>query len=157
MSAESMQDEDRESRLAIAGHPIHAMLVTFPIALLMSLLASDLAWVLTRDDFWARMSLWLAGGGSFMGLFAAIVGTIELMLIPAVRRHGMGWSHFVAAMVLISVAFSNWYLRLVVGPQDWILPWGLALSALGARLVMLAGWLGANLIFDHRIAIVDED
>jgi uncharacterized membrane protein len=155
--ATDFTDEERESRLAIAGHPIHAMMVTFPIALLMLLVPSDLAWALTQDDFWARMSLWLAGAGAFLGLFAAIIGTVELMLVPAVRRHGMGWSHFVAAMALISVAFSNWYLRLVVGPADWIMPWGLALSALGAMLVAIAGWLGANLIFDHRIAILDEE
>ena len=149
-------DAERESRLAISGHPIHAMLVTFPIALLTLVLPSDLAWALTQDAFWARMSLWLVGAGAIMGLFAAIIGTIELLLIPAVRRHGMGWSHFVSAMALISVAFSNWYLRLVEGVDEWILPWGLALSALGALLVMMAGWLGANLIFDHRIAIADE-
>lgn len=150
-------DAERESRLSISGHPIHAMLVTFPIALLTLVLPSDLAWVLTQDDFWARMSLWLVGAGAVMGLFAAIIGTIELLLIPAVRRHGMGWSHFVAAMVLLSVAFSNWYLRLEAGAEAWILPWGLALSALGAGLVMMAGWLGANLIFDQRIAIMDEE
>ncbi len=150
-------DADRESRLAISGHPIHAMLVTFPIALLTLVLPSDLAWVFTRDDFWARMSLWLVGAGAIMGLFAAAIGTIELMLIPAVRRHAMGWNHFVAAMALLSIGFSNWYLRLEVGVEQWILPWGVALSALGAALVMVAGWLGANLIFDHKIAITDEE
>jgi uncharacterized membrane protein len=155
--SEQFTEGERESRLAIAGHPIHAMLVTFPIALITSLLPSDLAWVLTQDAFWARASLWLAGTGAIMGLFAAIIGTLELLLIPAVRRHGMGWSHFVAAMVLIAVAFSNWYLRLEAGAEEWILPWGLALSVLGAGLVMVAGWLGANLIFDHRIAITDEE
>lgn len=150
-------DAERESRLAISGHPIHAMLVTFPIALLTLVLPSDLAWALTQDGFWARISMWLVGAGAIMGLFAAIIGTIELLLIPAVRRHGMGRSHFVASMVLISLAFLNWYLRLVTGSEEWILPWGLALSALGTVLVMMAGWLGANLTFDHRIAITDEE
>ena len=132
------------------------MLVTFPIAFLLALIPSDLAWILTGDDFWARLSIWLAAGGAFMGLIAGIAGTIELLAIPGVRRRGASWSHFVAAITLISVAFANWFLRLA-DPAGTILPWGLALSVLGGILVGFAGWLGGNLVFEHQIGVVGED
>lgn len=142
--------------MAIAGHPLHAMMVTFPIAFLMSVAATDVVWIISQDPFWARLSLWLVGAGAISGSAAALAGTVELLLIPGVRRRGVSWSHFVAGITLISVAFTNWYLRLA-GSEDMILPWGFALSLLGAVLVGIAGWLGANLVFDHRIGIIDHD
>ena len=149
-------DDDLESRVAIAGHPLHAMMVTFPIAFLIAVAASDLAWVFLQDDFWARMSLWLVGAGAVTGLAAGLAGTIELLIIPGVRRRGASWSHFVAAITLISIAFTNWFLRLA-GPEEMILPWGLMLSLLGAVMVGVSGWLGANLVFEHQIGVVDDD
>jgi uncharacterized membrane protein len=156
MVKEPRRDDDRASRVAIAGHPVHAMLVTFPIAFLTTLVATDLAWILTGDYFWLRLSLWLVGGGAIMGVVAGLAGTIELLLIPGVRRRGVSWSHFVAAVTLISVAFTNWFLR-IVGTDELIVPWALSLTILGALLVSLSGWLGGSLVFDHRIGIVDDD
>lgn len=156
MVQEPRSDDLHSSRIAIAGHPIHAMLVAFPIAFLTTLVATDVAWVLTRDDFWLRLSLWLVGSGAVMGALAGIAGTIELLLIPGVRRRGVSWSHFVAAVTLISVAFTNWFLRLV-GSEDLVVPWALSLTVLGVLLVALAGWLGGSLVFDHRIGVVDDD
>ncbi len=156
MVKEPQPDDDRASRVAIAGHPIHAMLVTFPIAFLMTLVATDMAWLVTGDFFWLRLSMWLVGGGAVMGAVAGLAGTIELLLIPGVRRRGVSWSHFVAAVMLISVAFTNWCLRLI-GGGELIVPWALTLTLLGALLVAMAGWLGGNLVFDHRIGIVDDD
>jgi uncharacterized membrane protein len=156
MPIEPRSDDDRESVLAIAGHPVHAMMVTFPIAFLFSVALTDLAWIVLQDDFWARLSLWLVGAGAATGLAAGVVGALELLLIPGVRRRGVSWSHFIAAMTLISVAFTNWYLRLA-GQTEMILPWGFMLSVLGALLVAVAGWLGASLVFDHKIGIIQED
>lgn len=156
MPAEPSAHDDKESRVAVAGHPLHPMLVTFPIAFLIAIVPSDLAWVLTGDDFWARVSLWLAAGGSVMGLIAGLAGTVELLAIPGVRRRGASWSHFLAAIMLISVAFTNWFVRLA-GQTEMILPWGLTLSLLGAVLVGVAGWLGGNLVFEHQIAVIEDD
>lgn len=142
--------------VAVAGHPLHPMLVTFPIALLLCALGSDLAFWWTVDPFWARMSLWLLGGGTLMGLVAGLSGTVELLAISGVRRRAVGWSHFVSAVMLLSVGFTNWLWRLE-DPAAAILPLGLALSALGALLVAVAGWLGGKLVFEHQIGVVDED
>ena len=149
-------DDNLASRVAVAGHPLHAMMVAFPIAFLTAAVGTDLAWIVLQDAFWARMSLWLIGAGAFMGLLAGVAGTIELLLIPGVRRRGASWSHFVAAIMLLSVAFTNWFWRLDQG-NDAILPWGLALTLLAAAFVGVAGWLGGNLVFDHQIGIIQED
>ena len=132
------------------------MLVTFPIAFLLAMVPADIAWVLTGDEFWARLALWMAGAGFVMGTIAGIAGTIELLIIPGVRRRGASWSHFIAAVTLLSVAFTNWYLRLA-DPQALIVPLGLSLSVLGALLTGVAGWLGGNLVFEHQIGVVHDD
>lgn len=144
------------STMAVRGHPIHPMTVTFPIALLTTALASDLAYWYEGDPFWARMSLWMVGLGTLGGAVAGAVGAVELLAVPGIRRRGAAWNHFVAAVMLLSVGFANWRLRLPDAAAG-VLPWGLYLSGLGAVLVGIAGWLGGKLVFHHQIGIVTDD
>lgn len=132
------------------------MLVPFPIAFLLALLAADVAWWWWQDPFWPRMSLWLAGAGAFMGVVAGIVGTVELLSVRNIRRRVAAWSHFVIAVMLLSVSIANWGLRLD-DAEAHVLPWGIYLSGLGAVLVGLAGWLGGTLVFEHQVGVLDED
>lgn len=144
------------TRVHFFGHPAHAMLVPFPIAFLVSVLASDMAWWYYGDPFWARMSLWLAGGGALSGIVAGAVGAMELLSVRDIRRRAAAWSHFVVAVMLLSVGMANWGLRLA-DAQANIVPMGLYLSGLGLLLVAVAGWLGATLVFEHRVGVLDED
>lgn len=144
------------TRVAFFGHPAHAMLVPFPIAFLVSVLASDLAWWYWGDPFWARVSLWLAGAGALTGIFAGAVGTAELLAVRDIRRRAAAWSHFVVAVMLLSVGVANWGLRLS-DMQAHIVPLGLYLSGLGVLLVGVAGWLGGTLVFEHQVGVLDED
>jgi uncharacterized membrane protein len=148
-------EEGAPSAVAVAGHPIHPMMVTFPIAFLTTVLASDLAFVFFGDPFWARMSLWLLGIGAFGGIGAGIAGAVEVLVVEGIRRRAAAWSHFVAAVMLLSVAFANWVLRLD-DAEAAVTPWGLYLSALGVLMVGLAGWLGGKLVFHHQLGIETE-
>jgi uncharacterized membrane protein len=150
-------DEPTPSAVHVAGHPIHPMLITFPVAFLTSVLGTDIVFVLTGEPFWASVSLLLVAVGTVMGILAGIAGTVEVLAVPGIRRRGVSWAHFVAAVMLLSVAFANWMLR-IGAPEHAVVPWGLYLSAVGAALVGFAGWLGGRLVFEHRIGIVsDED
>ena len=62
---------DTETRVAVAGHPIHAMLVAFPIALTFCTLGADLFYWWTGDGFWTRVALWAIGAAFLMGLLGA--------------------------------------------------------------------------------------
>lgn len=144
--------ENAHTAVALGSHPLHPMVVPFPIAFLITALATDLAFLITGDDFWPRLSLWLLGGGTFMGVVAGLIGAAELLIIPSIRRRAAAWSHFVVAVMLLSVAFLNWFMR-------WsdtvaaIFPWGLGLSFLGLLLVSVAGWLGGKLVFEERVGV----
>jgi uncharacterized membrane protein len=61
-----------KSTAQIAGHPIHPMLIPFPIACFVLTLISDLGFWRTSNDFWASASLWLLGIGLIMAALAAV-------------------------------------------------------------------------------------
>lgn len=144
------------TKVAVIKHPLHPMTVHFSIAFLFAAVPSDLAYLYWGDPFWARMSLWLVGAGAVGGIVAGIVGTGELLAVEGIRNRAAAWNHFVAAVVMISVAFANWMLR-IGDPEGAILPWGLYLSFFNAPLVALAGWLGGGLVYHHQVGILDED
>ncbi len=139
-----------ESRIAIAGHPLHAMLVAFPIALTMSVLGADLLYWWTGDGFWARTAGWAAFGAFLMGLAAGVTGTIELLAVQGIRNRSASWTHFILAVMLLSIMGANWGYR--VGDHEAaILPVGLLLSFVAAGLTFVTGWHGGKLVFDYQI------
>ena len=74
------------STAAVLGHPIHPMLVPFPLAFLVGALATDLAASATRDPFWSRASAWLLGAGAVTGVLAGAVGSIDYLHGPPRAR-----------------------------------------------------------------------
>lgn len=141
------------SRIALAGHPVHAMLVTFPIALVVATLGADILWWLTADTFFTRVGLWTSGWGFGMGVLAGIAGTAELLAGKGIRRRPESWTHAVAAMMLLAIIGANWGYRLF-DPQEAILPWGVVLSLVGLIFVGTAGWQGGKLVFEHQIGVM---
>lgn len=139
-----------ESRIAVAGHPIHAMFVTFPIALTMCTLGADGFYWWTGDVFWARAALWASGMAFLFGLVAGLSGTVELLLVPGIRARAASWTHFVIAVMLLSILGANWGYRLT-GYEQAVLPWGLLLSAFAALFTAITGWHGGKLVFEYQI------
>ena len=144
------------SFIALAGHPVHAMLVAFPIAYLLGALASDAAFWWTGDPFWARASLWIIGSGLLIGTLAALAGMLDFLLVRKIRRHVTSWSHFLAGVMLLALTAANWWLR-VPDPESGLLPWGMFLSGVSALSLSAAGWLGGKLVFEHNVGIGEED
>jgi uncharacterized membrane protein len=147
--------ESTHSAVAIAGHPIHAMMISFPVAFVFGGLASDLAFWWTEDPFWARFSLWTIGAGFVMGTLAGLAGTLDFLIVHKIRRHIASWSHFIAAIMLISLIAANWWQR-VDTPEAAILPWGLFMSAVSAMSLSIVGWFGGKLVFHHSIGSDNE-
>ena len=71
---EEVTKHDSSSTIAVAGHPIHAMMVTFPIALVISTLGCDVFYWYTADPFWTRAALWASGFAFWLGIAASIAG-----------------------------------------------------------------------------------
>jgi len=143
---------DVGSAIALVGHPIHVIMVHFPIAFAVATLGVDVFYWFSGDAFWARVGIWSTGMAFWSGVAASIVGTGELLLVRGIRLLEASWSHAVAAMTLVAIVGANWGLRLI-DPAS-ILPHGLALSALASVMVGFAGWHGGKLVFDHGVGIL---
>lgn len=139
-----------ESRIAILGHPIHAMSVAFPVALTFCAFGADGLYWWTGDVFWARAALWAAGTGFLFGMFAGLSGTAELLLVSGIRARAAAWTHFIIAVTLLALLGANWGYRLG-GYEQAVLPYGILLSALSVGVVGFTGWHGGKLVFDYGL------
>lgn len=148
---EAIEREGTGSVVALVGHPIHAMMVHFPIALVIATLGSDVFYWITADEFFLRTGLWAAAFAFITGIAAAIAGTAELVLVRGIRIRVASWTHATAAMTLISIMAANWGVRLIEAP---VLPHGLALSVLAAIFTGVAGWHGGKLVLDHGVGVM---
>lgn len=147
--------DSTHSAFSIAGHPIHAMLVSFPVAFTLGGLATDLAFWWSGDVFWARASLWMIGASFIMGSLAGLAGTLDFIMVHKIRRHVASWSHFIAAVMLISLIAANWWYR--VSDHEAVLPWGLFMSGVSALSLSVVGWFGGKLVFHHNIGTDPEE
>ncbi len=147
------RDSGVPSTVAIAGHPLHPLIVTFPIAFLTAVLMTDLAYWFSGDFFWARASFWLISAGIVTALLAMVTGLLDFLKIERVRQHSAGWIHLIGNVAVILLSLVNLFLR-------WgdrvaaILPAGLILSLVVATILGVTGWYGAELVFRHKVAVI---
>lgn len=128
------------------------MLIPFPIALLLAAFGADLAFAASRDPFFARAALWLAGTGALTAMAAAAFGLADFLTIERAREHRIGWVHAIGAGTTIVLAVTSWLLR-VGDPAAAAVPWGLAASGLVAASLLVTGWAGGDLPYRHLIGV----
>jgi uncharacterized membrane protein len=146
------QDSGIPSTVAIAGHPLHPLLVTFPITFLVTALGTDIGYWWTKNPFWAEVSVWLIGAGLLTAVLAAITGILDFVRIGRVRKRQAGWFHLignVAALIAIINLAVRWN-----NPIDGVLPTGLALSLVVSAILGITSWYGGELVYRHKIAVV---
>ena len=68
-----------QSTAKIAGHPIHPMLIPFPIAFFVSAFVCDIVFGVTANAMWSTAALWLIGAGVVMALLAALAGLTDVV------------------------------------------------------------------------------
>lgn len=146
------EQESILSRVRIGRHPLHPMVVHFPVAALIGLAGTDLAFVLSADLFWARAGLWLAGVGAAGGWVASSIGIIDLVTVRRIRWLITAWCHAILAVMLLSLATMNWLLRFD-DMAAHLLPWGLSLSLASVALIGVTSALGGQLVYEHAVGV----
>jgi uncharacterized membrane protein len=145
-----------KSTASIAGHPIHPMLVPFPIAFFVAAFICDLIYWRSGNPGWVTATLWLLGGGLIMAALAAIVGLIEVLGEPRMRELNDAWYHAGGNVLVVLIEAYNWYSRYASGAEA-VLPMGLILSLIATGLLLFTGWKGGELVFRHRVGVIDEE
>lgn len=144
------------STAAIAGHPIHPMLVPLPIAFLIATFLCDLVFWRTVDDSWANAAMWLLGAGLVGAALAAMAGFIDFAGDQRVRQLRDAWLHMIGNVTAVVLSLVSFYLRWRYGAAEAVLPWGIWLSAVVVGLLAFNGWKGGELVFRHKVGVADE-
>ncbi len=143
-----------ESRARLFGHPIHQMLIVFPLGLLATALVFDAIQLITGNGFWSLLAYWMMAAGIVSGLLAAPFGLVDWLAIPGgTRAKRVGALHGGGNVVVLFLYLVSWLMR-GGNPSAPELP-ALVIAFLGGGLAMITGWLGGELV--DRLAVgVDE-
>ncbi len=142
-----------ESRAKAAGHPIHPMLIVFPLGLLATAVVFDILFLITGNENFPVASFWMITAGIIGGLAAAIFGLIDWLAIPGgTRAKSVGLTHGLGNFTIVVLFTISWLLR---RNNEAFAPDTLALilSFAGALLALYTGWLGGELIYRLGMAV----
>lgn len=136
---------------SIAGHPIHAMLIVFPVGLLVFSLVCDLISLgSSHPDTWALVALYTMGGGVISALIVAVPGLIDLLSLrnPATKRIAV--IHMSINLTVVALFVINWWMR-SNGSGNTGTP--LILSIIAIALLAISGWLGGQMVHVHGVGV----
>ena len=143
-----------KSTLQIAGHPIHPMLIPFPIAFFVGAFVCDLAFWGTGNSMWATGALWLIGAGLIMAALAAVAGLTDFLGDQRIRDLSDAWWHAGGNVVAVLVELVSWYMRYSQGTAA-VLPTGLVLSLIVVCILLFTGWKGWAMVYRGRVGIAE--
>ena len=150
---QTSSDRDRpRSTASLFGHPIHPLLVPFPVVCFIGAFVTDIAYTRSYNLQWQYFSIWLLAAGLLVGGLAAMVGFIDYFGDSRVRRARPANWH-------MGINLLAWVLSLInafVHSRDgWtaVVPEGLILSGIVVLLLLVSGWLGQSLVYRHGVGV----
>jgi uncharacterized membrane protein len=143
-----------ESRLKLAGHPLHQMLIVFPLGLLATSVVFDVIFLVTDNATWTQAAYYMIGAGVITGLFAAVPGTVDWLAIPrGTRAKRIGLIHGLGNVTVVALFAISWFLRRdnpTLPPTEAVVA-----GLLGAGISIVTGWLGGELV--DRLGVGVDD
>jgi uncharacterized membrane protein len=144
------------SKVNIAGHPVHSMLVSFPIAFYTATVVALVIYGGTGNPFWYHAAFWACLGGVVMAVTAGTVGFIDMMALPERSpARDTGLKH----MAFNLLALGLFAIDAIVLGVDWYstgplhFGWPLVLGLLGLASLAVAGSLGWRLVQTHHVGV----
>jgi uncharacterized membrane protein len=123
------------STASIAGHPIHPMLIPFPVAFFVATLVCDVVFWRNGNGTVATAAIWLLGAGLVMAALAAVAGLTDVLGEERIRSLNDAWWHAGTAAIV---------------------PKGLVLSLIAVAGLLFTGWKGWEMVYRHRVGVADE-
>ena len=139
-------------KINLLGHPVHPMVIVFPLGLLPASVACDVIYLVRGGAHWAHMAYWLIAAGVLSGLFAAIFGFADWLALPAgTRAKRIGLLHAGVMDVVIVLFAISWWLRRANpdAPTNLVI----GLSVIAVCFGVLGGWLGGELVYRLSVGV----
>jgi uncharacterized membrane protein len=145
-----------DSHAKALGHPIHPMLIVYPLGLLSTAVIFDICYLITDRDGFPVAAAYAIAAGVIGGLVAAVFGLIDWLAIPAdTRAKRIGLVHGLGNVVVTALFVVSWLLRWRA--DDWT-PNAVALACgfVGVALAAVTGWLGGELVDRLGVGVDDN-
>jgi uncharacterized membrane protein len=143
------------SKVKIAGHPVHPMLIAFPVAFYTAALASFITYNANANPFWFRVGIVANAAGVGMAVLAALPGFIDWLNIPSdTRAKRTGMVHMVSNVIVLALFAINLYMQW--GKWNDTAPSlgsALILTGAGFLITLIAGFYGWTLVQTHHVGV----
>jgi uncharacterized membrane protein len=140
------------AKARLLGHPIHPMLIVFPLGLFTVAAIFDIIYISTHNGHLADLSYWMIASGIIGGLIAAVFGLIDWLGIPeSTRAKYIGLIHGLSNVVVVILFIVSWFMRrpnpAAPGMTAMMLGW------IGIVIALFAGWLGGELVYRLNVGV----
>jgi uncharacterized membrane protein len=144
------------SPASIGGHPVHPMIIPFPIALWVFSLVADLIYLWRGNPIWRDyMAFYTLLGGIVGAAIAAVPGLIDWLSLKDRAVVKIANWHARLNVIALLIFAASFYLRTTRGSElasaSYTIP--IALSVLGVILISISGYLGGEMVFKHGVAV----
>ncbi len=141
---------------SIRRHPIHPMLIVFPIALWIFSFVCDLVYHLGSNNlFWKAAAFYTMIGGIIGALLAAVPGFIDYLSINERRAKQIATTHMVVNLIVVALFIFNLGLRYTGALDGELLPPVLSIVSIG--LLGISGWLGGTLVYEYHVGVYEPE
>ena len=138
----------------IGGHPIHAMLVQFPIVCFVGAFITDIVYWRSMSFIWETFSVWLLTAGLVGAGLAVIAGVVDFVVDRRIRQLRSAWIHALGNALVIALSVINVFVHSRDG-YTAVVPTGIVLSGLVVLIMMITGWMGREMVYRHRVGVTD--
>jgi uncharacterized membrane protein len=143
-----------EARAKLFGHPIHQLLIVFPLGLLATSFFFDIGLLATGRPGLGVAAFYMIAAGIISGLLAAVFGLIDWLAIPSgTRAKAIGLLHAGGNVIVLALFAGSWWLRR--GDAGLAPTAAIVLSGVAVGLALVTGWLGGELVGRLGVGVDD--
>ena len=139
---------------SIRDHPIHPILVSLPIGLLVFSLVADIIYLVSNSAVWQTVAFYTLAGGIVTALIAAVPGFIDLLSIHEPKLKRVGLTHMTLNLLAVMIFAIDWWLRLRHATDARTT---FILSFVGVIFISVSGWLGGTLVHRYRVSVEERN
>jgi uncharacterized membrane protein len=143
-----------QSKAKALGHPVHPMLVVFPLGLFATSLGFDLVRLGGGGASFSVSAFYMIAAGIVGGLAAAVFGLVDYLAIPrGTRAKAIGAFHGLLNVAIVGLYIASWGIR--YGDPERAGGGAVLLSGIAVLLALVSGWLGGELV--DRLGVGVDD
>ena len=144
------------SPASLGRHPIHPMLIPFPLALWFFSLIADVIYLWRGNPVWRDwIAFYALLGGIIGGVLAAVPGFVDWLSLEDREVVRIANWHARLNVIALLIFVASFYLRTESGAGlvggSYTIPF--VLSVVGVILITISGWLGGEMVFKHGVAV----